>query len=98
MQILASRLDVGRGEHGLVQTQLPPHDFSEHDWQIVMATQGPSSLPTAKPRIGIVSVGEMGLGIAKLLCAHEYQVFTTSAGRRQVSLLSLWTVADTYKS
>lgn len=70
----------------------------ELDWQIIMATQGSSSSSTAKPTIGIVSVGDMGSGIAKLLHAHEYRVFTTSAGRRQVSLSQLRTMADAYKS
>jgi hypothetical protein len=63
-----------------------------------MATGTSSSSSAMKPTIGIVSVGDMGLGIAKLLQAHEYQVLTTSAGRRQVSLSELRTVADTYKS
>lgn len=63
-----------------------------------MATEGSSSSTTAKPTIGVVSIGDMGLGIAKLLRAHEYQVFTTSADRRQASLSKLRTAADTYKS
>jgi hypothetical protein len=66
--------------------------------QEIMATEGSSSLSTAKPTIGVVSIGDMGSGIAKLLRAHEYQVFTSSADRRQASLSKLRTAADTYKS
>ncbi len=32
--------------------------------------------------VGILSIGEMGLGIAKLLIAHNYRVVTNLAGRR----------------
>jgi hypothetical protein len=55
----------------------------ERDRPADMATETSSSSSATKPAIGIVSVGDMGLGIAKLLQAHEYQVLTTSAGRRQ---------------
>lgn len=33
-------------------------------------------------KIGIVSIGEMGVGIAKLLMAHGYTVMTNITGRR----------------
>src|ERR1700722_19085104 len=56
-----------------------------------MATGTSSSSSATKPTIGVVSIGDMGLGIAKLLKAHEYQVITTSAGRRQHSLSELRT-------
>ncbi|KAH7065014.1 hypothetical protein B0J12DRAFT_723099 [Macrophomina phaseolina] len=32
--------------------------------------------------VGIISIGEMGVGIAKLLQAYDYEVLTTTAGRR----------------
>jgi len=35
-----------------------------------------------KPNIGILSIGEMGMGVAKLLKAHDYMVYTVGAGRR----------------
>ena len=70
----------------------------ERDRPADMETGTSSSSAAMKPTIGIVSLGDMGLGIAKLLQAHQYQVLTTSAGRRQASLLEQRTVADTYKS
>lgn len=33
--------------------------------------------------VGILSIGDMGLGIARLLKAHAYRVLTVGAGRRQ---------------
>jgi predicted dinucleotide-binding enzyme len=32
--------------------------------------------------IGIVSIGDMGLGMARLLKAHDYHVVTVAEGRR----------------
>lgn len=32
--------------------------------------------------VGIVSIGDMGLGMAKLLKAHHYRVVTVAEGRR----------------
>jgi hypothetical protein len=32
--------------------------------------------------VGILSIGEMGMGIAKLLIAHNYRVVTNVEGRR----------------
>lgn len=32
--------------------------------------------------VGIISIGDMGSGIAKLLQAYHYEVLTTTAGRR----------------
>jgi len=32
--------------------------------------------------VGILSIGDMGLGIAKLLQAHGYRVLTVGLGRR----------------
>ena len=32
--------------------------------------------------VGVVSIGEMGLGIASLLIDHGYKVFTFAADRR----------------
>lgn len=34
--------------------------------------------------VGIVSIGDMGLGMAKLLKAHGYRVVTVGEGRRYV--------------
>lgn len=34
--------------------------------------------------VGVVSIGDMGLGIAKLLKAHDYRVVTVGEGRRYV--------------
>lgn len=36
--------------------------------------------------VGILSIGEMGLGIAKLLKAHGYRVLTVGEGRRYTSM------------
>jgi len=33
--------------------------------------------------LGVLSIGEMGLGVAKLLVAHDYRVITNIAGRSQ---------------
>lgn len=41
-----------------------------------------SSSAAEKPTIGILSIGDMGMGIAKLLLAHDYEVYTSSIGRR----------------
>ncbi|RMD43434.1 hypothetical protein DV735_g1732, partial [Chaetothyriales sp. CBS 134920] len=38
-----------------------------------------------KPTIGILSIGEMGLGIAKLLISHDYTVTTCTARRSQTT-------------
>jgi hypothetical protein len=32
--------------------------------------------------VGILSIGDMGLGVARLLKAHAYRVLTVEAGRR----------------
>lgn len=40
----------------------------------------PSMAPLAT--VGILSIGEMGVGIAKLLIAHNYRVVTNIVGRR----------------
>jgi len=32
--------------------------------------------------LGILSIGEMGLGLARLLTAHNYRVITNISGRR----------------
>lgn len=36
--------------------------------------------------VGILSIGEMGLGIAKLLKAYGYRVLTVGEGKRYLSL------------
>ena len=38
--------------------------------------------------VGIVSIGDMGLGIAKLLSAHNYRVLTNVSGRRSADILA----------
>jgi len=38
--------------------------------------------------VGILSIGEMGMGIAKLLIAHNFRVVTNVEGRRSVNLSS----------
>ncbi|KPI39459.1 uncharacterized protein AB675_4978 [Cyphellophora attinorum] len=42
--------------------------------------------PSDKPVIGILSLGEMGTGIAKLLLAHDYEVATCTQGRSKYTL------------
>lgn len=37
-----------------------------------------------KLAVGILSIGDMGLGIARLLRHHDYTVYTVAKGRRQV--------------
>jgi hypothetical protein len=37
---------------------------------------------TMIPTVAIVSIGEMGLGMARLLKAHDYRVVTVAEGRR----------------
>jgi hypothetical protein len=39
--------------------------------------------------VGILSIGEMGMGIAKLLIAHGYRVVTNLEGRRLVFMFYL---------
>lgn len=39
--------------------------------------------------VGIISIGEMGMGVAKLLIAHNYRVVTNIEGRRLVVLSSM---------
>jgi len=46
-----------------------------------------SSSAAGKPSVGILSIGDMGMGIAKLLTAHDYEVLTVSSGRRQAGIL-----------
>ena len=38
--------------------------------------------------VGIASIGEMGLGIAKLLTAHSYRVLTNVSGRRSADVMT----------
>lgn len=37
--------------------------------------------------VGILSIGDMGLGIAKLLVANNYRVITNVTGRRYAVIL-----------
>ncbi|PYH92099.1 6-phosphogluconate dehydrogenase C-terminal domain-like protein [Aspergillus ellipticus CBS 707.79] len=41
--------------------------------------------------IGIISIGEMGLGIAQLLIAHKYRVLTYAADRSELTQKRAWT-------
>lgn len=41
--------------------------------------------------VGILSIGDMGLGMARLLQAHGYRVLTVAAGRRYVCFLFIVT-------
>jgi hypothetical protein len=36
--------------------------------------------------VGILSIGDMGMGIARLLKANSYRVLTVGAGRRYLSI------------
>lgn len=38
--------------------------------------------------VGIVSIGDMGMGMAKLLKAHNYRVVTVAEGRRYILSLA----------
>lgn len=44
--------------------------------------------PPPLATVGIASIGEMGLGIATLLSAHNYRVLTNVSGRRSVDILA----------
>ncbi|KAJ5748607.1 uncharacterized protein N7511_010303 [Penicillium nucicola] len=39
-----------------------------------------------RPTVGIISIGEMGLGMARLLKAHDYRVVTVTEGRSEHTL------------
>lgn len=56
--------------------------ISEACWKITAVRF--VSLYTMAPlaKIGIISIGEMGLAIAKLLLAHNYEVLTNITDRR----------------
>lgn len=36
--------------------------------------------------VGIVSIGDMGLGMAKVLLSHGYRVITVGEGRRYATI------------
>jgi 3-hydroxyisobutyrate dehydrogenase-like beta-hydroxyacid dehydrogenase len=42
-----------------------------------------SNISESKPKIGLLSIGDMGVGIAKLLIAHGFVVVTNISGRSQ---------------
>jgi hypothetical protein len=44
--------------------------------------------------VGVLSIGEMGSGIAKLLVAHNYRVVTNITGRRYLAFQ--WPLVDRY--
>lgn len=41
-----------------------------------------SSTDNPRSAIGVLSIGDMGVGIAKLLIAHNFTVVTNVTGRR----------------
>lgn len=41
-----------------------------------------ASSSQVKPAVGILSIGDMGLGVARLLKHHDYIVYTVAQGRR----------------
>ncbi|KAH0841681.1 hypothetical protein AYO21_01087 [Fonsecaea monophora] len=43
-----------------------------------------SSSTQITPAVGILSIGDMGMGVARLLRHHNYTVYTVAKGRRQV--------------
>ncbi|KIW14699.1 hypothetical protein PV08_07483 [Exophiala spinifera] len=45
-----------------------------------------TSSASPKPNVGILSIGDMGVGIARLLRHHHYKVYTVGAGRSQHTL------------
>ncbi|KAJ9628368.1 hypothetical protein H2204_009343 [Knufia peltigerae] len=45
-----------------------------------------TSSTSPKPSVGILSIGDMGVGIARLLRHHGYEVYTVGAGRSQHTL------------
>jgi 3-hydroxyisobutyrate dehydrogenase-like beta-hydroxyacid dehydrogenase len=46
-------------------------------------------MAAAKASVGIISIGEMGLGIAKLLQSKNYAVLTNVSDRRSVVELAV---------
>lgn len=44
--------------------------------------------------VGIISIGEMGMGIAKLLIAHDYRVVTNVVGRRYAKIRTVTRLAS----
>jgi hypothetical protein len=47
-----------------------------------------SAMSSTLATVGILSIGEMGLGVAKLLIAQKYRVVTNISGRRYLELRS----------
>ena len=41
-----------------------------------------TSSTQVKPTVGILSIGDMGMGVARLLSHHNYAVYTVAVGRR----------------
>jgi 3-hydroxyacyl-CoA dehydrogenase len=48
-----------------------------------------ASVANALPTVGIISMGDMGSGIARLLVAHRYPVVTNVSDRSCVAPLTL---------
>jgi len=43
---------------------------------------------TYRASVGIISIGEMGFGVANILAAQNYRVLTNITGRRFVHIFS----------
>lgn len=43
-----------------------------------------TSSTSVNPTVGILSIGDMGMGVARLLRHHDHTVYTVATGRRQV--------------
>ncbi|EXJ91314.1 hypothetical protein A1O1_04425 [Capronia coronata CBS 617.96] len=56
-----------------------------------------SSSTASKPSVGILSIGDMGMGIGRLLRHHDYAVYTVATGRRQAPPLSYSHTLDRIK-
>ncbi|EHY60058.1 uncharacterized protein HMPREF1120_08030 [Exophiala dermatitidis NIH/UT8656] len=50
------------------------------------ASSSSASSSQNKPKVGILSIGDMGMGIARLLRHHDYAVYTVATGRSQHTL------------
>ena len=58
------------------------HQLKNAEMDGISSSSTATNVP--KPCIGILSIGEMGLGAAKVLRAHDFPVVTVATGRRHV--------------
>ena len=49
-----------------------------------ISSSQPLAMSPSMHAVGIISIGEMGLGIGQLLVAHKYKVLTFAADRRYI--------------